>query len=108
MSKMMPDLSRVIFAFIVFISLGIEKIDSKCVVSVGEYEYCLGKRKNIFKWEVVGETEIARGNLSPQFENTIEIQYDMSKSRLLRFDLFGSSSVVTRRNYMLLQLSNSM
>jgi Ca2+-binding EF-hand superfamily protein len=79
-------------------SNGGEKIDSKCVVSVGEYEYCLGKRKNNFKWEVVGETEIARGNLSPQFENTIEIQYDMSKSRLLRFDLFGSSSVTMLAN----------
>ena len=71
-------------------SLG-ASISSKCVVSGGEYEHYLGKRKN-FRWEVVGETEIVPSSNSPSFETSIEIAYDLSKSRLMRFDILGSES----------------
>jgi len=70
------------------ISLG-TVISSKCVVSGGEYDHYLGKRKN-FRWEVVGETEFVHHNNSPSFQTSIEIAYDMTKSRLLRFDLLGT------------------
>jgi len=69
------------------------KVDVRCVVSVGEYEYCYGKRKN-FRWEVIGETETVPNNRSPEFETTIEVTYNWSKSRLLKFDLFGSTNDV--------------
>jgi hypothetical protein len=64
-------------------------IDSKCVVSAGEYDHYLGKRKN-FRWETVGETEIVLNSVSPVFETSIEVSYGLGKSRLLRFDILGS------------------
>ena len=66
-------------------------ISSKCAISGGEYDHYMGKRKK-FRWELVGETEFVRHNNSPSFQTTVEIAYDMTKSRLLRFDLLGSLS----------------
>jgi Ca2+-binding EF-hand superfamily protein len=65
------------------------KLDARCVVSAGEYEYS-GKRKH-FKWEAIGETETVQNSHNPVFASTVEVAYNMTRSKLLKFDVFGST-----------------
>ena len=67
----------------------LSKLDVRCVVSAGEYEYS-GKRKH-FRWEVIGETETVQNSHNPVFASTVEVAYNMARSKLLKFDVFGST-----------------